>query len=94
MSPRSLFAIHAAISALLLAAPAGAVEFKHGEGPFVPVHNCTCRLGGEEVALGQRRCIRTDQGCYSAVCVTEQNVTSWRRGQDGCPEASLGAPRG
>ena len=79
---------------LASAVPAGAVEFRHAEKPFVAVHNCTCRLDGEEIALGARRCIATPEGTHEAVCVMEQNVTSWRPSRDGCPQASLAAPRG
>ena len=74
--------------------PAGAVEFRHAEKPFVAVHNCTCRLNGEEIALGAHRCIATPEGTHEAVCVLEQNVTSWRPSRDGCPQASLAVPRG
>ena len=80
--------------ALLAAAPVGAVEFHHPEGPFVAVHHCTCRMDGQDVELGERRCLRTAAGPKAAVCVMEQNVTSWRPSGEGCPEASLPAPRG
>ena len=79
--------------ATLLPLTARAIEFKHPEGPFVPVHNCTCRFEGTDVPLGQRRCIRTAQGPRSAVCVMEQNVTSWRPSGEECPQASLFRPR-
>lgn len=78
---------------LASAAPAAAVEFNHAEKPFVAVHNCTCRLNGEEIALGAYRCIATPEGTHEAICVLEQNVTSWRPSRDGCPQASLALPR-
>ena len=90
MSPR--FAFVTAVLALA-AGPAGAVEFHHSEGPFVITHHCTCRFDGQDVELGERRCIRTADGPRAAVCVMEQNVTSWRPGAEGCPQASLATPR-
>lgn len=94
MSLRSLPLSASSALDLLAAVPADAVGLKQTEGPFGAVHNCTCRLGGEEVTLDQRRCIGTDQGSSGAVCATEQTATSWRRSQDGCPEASIADPRG
>ena len=78
----------------LIASPLTAAEFHHPEGPFVPIHDCTCRFQGEDVKLGERRCIRTSDGPRTAQCVMEQNVTSWRAGRDECPQASLVTPRG
>ena len=88
--------IRPAALALLLAGigQAGAVEFHHGEAPFVPVHHCTCRIDGQEVDLGERRCLKTADGPRSAVCTMEQNVTSWKPSGETCPEASLATPRG
>ena len=91
---RSLSVLPVLALALAASGPVGATEFRHAEKPFVAVHNCTCRIAGEEVALGERRCIATPEGTHEAVCVTEQNVTSWRPSQDGCPQASLATPRG
>ncbi len=95
MSLRSLTAV-AVLSSLatFTAGRAGAVEFHHSEGPFVMVHHCTCRIDGQDVELGERRCLRTADGPRAAVCVMEQNVTSWRTGGEGCPQASLPAPKG
>ena len=85
----------AALAVLLAAAgPAAAIEFRHRAPAFVPVHPCTCRLRGEDVELGERRCVVTPQGTHAAVCVMEGNVTSWRPSQEGCPQASLPHPRG
>ncbi len=72
---------------------ARAIEFHHPEGPFVPTHNCTCRFDGADVPLGERRCLHTANGPRSALCVMEQNVTSWRLGNEECPQATLSAPR-
>ena len=87
--------ITSALIAMAWAMPlsAHAIEFKHPEGPFVPVHNCTCRFEGTEVPLGQSRCIRTAQGPRSAMCVLEQNVTSWRPSAEACPQALHYTPR-
>lgn len=90
MSPR--FAL--TLLALVAAGPAAAVEFHHSEGPFVMTHHCTCRFDGQEVELGERRCLKTAEGPKAAVCVMEQNVTSWRPSGEGCPQASLVPPRG
>ena len=78
--------------AALLPLTARAIEFHHSEGPFVPTHNCTCRFDGGEVPLGQRHCIHTADGPRSALCVMEQNVTSWRLSNEGCPQAMLYSP--
>ena len=78
----------------LAGSSAAAIEFRHREPAFVPVHHCTCRFKGENVELGERRCIATPQGTRAAVCVMEGNVTSWRPSQEGCPQASLPVPRG
>ena len=72
-----------------------AAEFKHGSEPaFVATHNCTCRYRGEDVQLGELRCLATPEGPRSAQCVMEQNVTSWHPVSDPCPEASLRRPVG
>ncbi len=88
---------HAAIMvvclATLLPTGASAVEFKHRE-PFVRADNCTCRFKGEDLPLGAQRCIFTPQGPRTSECVLEQNVTSWRPGQEPCPQAFLFNPRG
>ena len=93
MTHRTIIGALSLAIATLIPFTALAIEFKHPEGPFVPVHNCTCRFEGTEVPLGQRRCIRTAQGPRSAMCVLEQNVTSWRPSADECPQASLHTPR-
>ena len=77
----------------LMPLTARAVEFHHPEGPFIPTHNCTCRFDGGEVPLGQRRCLHTANGLRSALCVMEQNVTSWRLSNEECPQATLSTPR-
>ena len=94
MPLRTSLALTLLCFAALPFAPAQAIEFHHSESPFVPVHNCTCRLNGEEIPLHQRRCIATVQGQRTAECVLEQNVTSWRPTHDECPQALLYTPRG
>ena len=94
MSHRTLSAVSALALLSTGAGPAAAIEFRHREPAFVPVHHCTCRFEGQDVELGERRCISTPQGARAAVCVMEGNVTSWRPSRDGCPEASLPVPRG
>ncbi len=94
MTHRTLSAASGLALLWVSAGPAAAIEFRHREPAFVPVHHCTCRFEGKDVELGERRCIATPQGAHAAVCVMEQNVTSWRPSREGCPEASLPAPRG
>ncbi len=94
MCPRFQIRLFALALVLFSGSPAGAVEFHHGEAPFVAVHHCTCRFDGQEVELGERRCLKTADGPKSAVCVMDQNVTSWRPSGETCPEASLATPRG
>ena len=50
--------------------------------------DCTCRNFGVDLPLGARLCITTPQGRRLAICVREQNVTSWRTGDDSCGEVS------
>ena len=84
------------LCALLLAGltptAARAVEFHHPQGPF-PAHDCTCGFDGADVPPGERRCIRTAQGSRTATCVMEQNVTSWRRSGEDCPQAPRSTSR-
>ena len=54
-----------------------------------PLADCTCRMFGADVPLGAELCIVTPQGRRLAVCVREQNVTSWRAGSESCEELSL-----
>ena len=51
---------------------------------------CTCRFKGADMSLGAQICIATASGLRMAECVMEQNITSWRAGQEGCPEARIG----
>ena len=79
----------------LLPTRSAAAEFKQAAGPpFVATHNCTCRYHGEDVQLGELRCLPTADGPRTAQCVMEQNVTSWHPVTDPCPEASLPRPAG
>ena len=49
---------------------------------------CTCRYrDGIDYELGQTVCIRIGDVAYLARCEMELNVTTWRKVQDGCPEA-------
>ena len=82
MSHRIAIASAVVAIATLLPLAARAIE-------FVTVHHCTCRLDGQDVELGQRRCLKTDAGSKAAVCVMEQNVTSWRPSGEECPQAQL-----
>ena len=44
---------------------------------------CTCRAKGAEFVVGTEACINNAR----MRCVMEQNVTSWRRMDDGCPQS-------
>lgn len=83
---RALLLVAAALS--LSSWSAGAVEFPKREAAAAPPHDCSCRFAGESVPLGERRCLTTAQGPRTAECVMVQNVTSWRPGEDACPQAS------
>lgn len=49
---------------------------------------CTCRnRDGINYELGRTVCIRIGDVAYLARCEMELNVTTWRKVQDGCPEA-------
>ena len=73
--------------ALMLCAPAAIAA----ESPWVALGaqhpECTCRFKGESLGLGSQACIATPQGMRLAECVMEQNITSWRAGQQPCPIA-------
>ena len=57
-----------------------------------PLPDCTCRNFGADAPLGTRLCIQTPQGQRVAVCVRNQNVTSWQPGDERCEELSLLSP--
>jgi hypothetical protein len=52
-------------------------------------HNCTCRANGQAFSQGQMVCIR---GQLSQ-CQMNQNVPTWQKIADTCPEAKLISPR-
>lgn len=57
-----------------------------------PDARCTCRKrDGTKAELGQTTCIRVGGDVYLARCEMALNVTTWRRLQDGCPEARMSA---
>ena len=64
----------------------GMTRTARAAGP--PLPDCTCRNFGEDVPLGSRLCIVTPQGKRIAVCVREQNVTSWRAESENCGDVS------
>ena len=84
--PRAVLLL--ALAGLSPAQP-GAAEFKHASDPPVAAtHTCTCRYHGEDVQLGELRCLSTADGPRPAQCVMEQNVTSWHPVSGPCPEVS------
>ncbi|MDO9415843.1 MAG: hypothetical protein Q7U22_06980 [Pararhizobium sp.] len=55
-----------------------------------PDAHCTCRnRDGSKHELGQTTCIKVGDTPYLARCEMDLSVTTWRKLQDGCPEASL-----
>ena len=54
-----------------------------------PLPDCTCRNFATDMPLGAQLCIATPDGERVATCVREQNVTSWRAGDERCGELSL-----
>jgi hypothetical protein len=66
-----------ALLVLLAPAPAGASP------------ECTCRAAGRSFEVGQSTCLRGER---MAICVMEQNVTSWRMTDASCTPASWRQP--
>ena len=48
-------------------------------------HNCQCRNRGTMFELGETSCLHVDGGSYLARCEMKLNVSSWTKGEDGCP---------
>lgn len=67
---------------LIVAAPAMAGDDKA----------CTCRAPGRRVELGDTICLNTPDGPKRAMCVMNQNVTSWSISKEGCEDAALSRP--
>ncbi|MDI7864433.1 hypothetical protein MRS76_21065 [Rhizobiaceae bacterium n13] len=73
--------------ALMVAADAFAAPWCFASPPD---RRCTCRnRDGEKYQLGETVCIRIGDVSYLARCEMELNVTTWRKLDDGCPEARL-----
>lgn len=49
-----------------------------------PHINCTCRANGRSYALGERVCLAVAGGHRVAECRMQQNVTTWRIGNESC----------
>jgi hypothetical protein len=88
-------------AALALAAAPAATAWPHeaghagGQGllaaqdaPRLPP--CTCRAKGREFQMGESVCLDTPDGPRLALCVMDQNVSSWRRTPAACPSARAG----
>jgi hypothetical protein len=58
------------------------------EAPTLPP--CTCRAQGRVFQMGETVCLETADGPRPALCVMDQNVTSWRRMPGICPSARAG----
>jgi hypothetical protein len=52
--------------------------------PVQSAAECTCRALGTNFVVGSEACINNAR----MRCVMEQNVTSWKRVQDSCPQSS------
>ncbi|CAN7428772.1 hypothetical protein LJR235_002712 [Pararhizobium sp. LjRoot235] len=73
---------------MLVSAFAGIIPaLSHASPPNI---RCTCRdRDGSKLELGQTTCIRIGNVAYLARCEMALNVTTWRKLQDGCPEARV-----
>jgi hypothetical protein len=48
---------------------------------------CQCRAQNQIYDEGVTVCLKMPQGMQLMECVRELNVTSWKKVQDGCPQA-------
>jgi hypothetical protein len=58
------------------------------DAPSLPP--CTCRAKGQVFQMGESVCLDTPDGPRLALCVMDQNVSSWRRTPAACPSARAG----
>ena len=61
--------------------------------PAAAGDTCTCRANGTDYDEGTVVCLRIpQQGMQLMRCDRVLNNTSWKKVQDGCPQASLALP--
>jgi hypothetical protein len=53
---------------------------------------CSCRAPGRRALLGDTLCLDTAEGPRLAMCVMNQNVTSWQISNEGCLVSALSRP--
>ncbi len=75
-------------AALALPAAGGAQTGKH-PGASQANSNCSCRLRGQDIALGQTVCMNTASGPKLARCELTLNNTSWKIIANSCPLAQM-----
>jgi hypothetical protein len=56
-------------------------------GPPIGSGNCQCKAQNKMFNQGQTVCLKMPQGMQLVQCVRDLNVTSWKKIQDGCPNA-------
>ncbi len=63
---------------------AQAIDFAQ-RSPEFPPREYTCRYNGEDVRLGERRCLQTTRGQKLAECGISLNMSTWRASEGACP---------
>jgi hypothetical protein len=58
-------------------------------GPPIGSGSCQCKAQNQTYDQGQIACLKFPQGMQLVQCVRDLNVTSWKKIQDGCPQAGL-----
>jgi hypothetical protein len=56
-------------------------------GPPIGSGSCQCRAQNKAYNQGETVCLKMPQGLQLVQCVRDLNVTSWKKIQDGCPQA-------
>lgn len=69
-----------------------ALVFPAFAGPPIGSGSCQCKAENRMFSQGETVCLKMPQGMHLAKCVRDLNVTSWKKLQDGCPNASAISP--
>jgi hypothetical protein len=56
-------------------------------GPPIGSGSCQCKAQNKMYDQGQTVCLKMPQGMQLVQCIRDLNVTSWKKIQDGCPNA-------
>ncbi len=72
------------LSAIFLVAVLSAPAFA---GPPIGSGACQCRAQNKTFNQGETVCLKMPQGMQLVQCIRDLNVTSWKKIQDGCPNA-------